>query len=58
MKSIKRFFKKYHEFMTLPVVFAVWLLSIGVLRWMDPTAAVFDAGIFQIPLFAIIQFVI
>ena len=58
MKSIKRFFKKYHEFVTLSVIIGVWLLSAGLLREMDPTAAVFDAGIFQIPIFAIFQFIL
>jgi hypothetical protein len=55
---IKSFFKKYHELITIPVGFAIWMLSVHVLRWMDPTAAVFDAGVFQVPIFAIIQFII
>lgn len=55
---IRSFFKKYHELITLPIGFVVWMLSVHLLRWMDPTAAVFDAGIFQVPIFAIIQFLI
>ena len=47
MKTIKRFFKKYHELMTIPVSILIFILSIPFLRWLDPTAAVFDAGKFQ-----------
>jgi len=56
--AIHSFFKKYHELWTIPIGFGIWLLSIQVLRWMDPTSGIFDAGVFQIPIFAIIQFLI
>lgn len=58
LASIRSFLKKYHELVTIPIAFVIWMLSVHVLRWMDPTAAVFDAGVFQIPIFAIIQLVI
>lgn len=55
---IKSFFKKHHHLITVPVAILVFSGSITVLRWFDPTAATFDAGIFQVPIFAIIQFFI
>lgn len=55
---IKSFFRSYPELLTIPVGFLVWIASIPVLRWFDPTSGVFDAGVFQIPIFAVIQFFI
>jgi len=65
MKTIKSIFayiyklllwlwKKYPEVYSIPAAFAVWLLSATVLRWIDPTAAAFDAGVLQIPIFSIL----
>jgi hypothetical protein len=57
MKSkLIKFFKRYPELLTIPAGFIVWMLSVHVLRFFDPTSGVFDAGVFQIPIFAIIQF--
>jgi len=58
MKSILKFFKKYHELMTIPVSILIFILSIPFLRWLDPTAAVFDAGVFQIIPVSTIQLVL
>lgn len=55
---LKSFFKKQHHLITVPVAILAFAGSITVLRWFDPTAATFDAGIFQVPIFAIIQFFI
>ncbi|MEI8086565.1 MAG: hypothetical protein WCG93_10160 [Paludibacter sp.] len=55
---MKNFFKKYHELLTIPAVILLFILSIPVLRWFDPTAAVFDAGVFQIMILSMIQLVI
>lgn len=55
LATIRGFFKKYHELITLPIALGLWLVSVPVLRTLDPTAATFDAGIFQIPIFAVIQ---
>lgn len=55
---MKNFFKKYHELLTIPAVILLFILSIPVLRWFDPTAAVFDAGVFQIMIMSMIQLVI
>lgn len=49
------FLKKYPELLTIPAAFVVWVLSIRVLRWFDPTSGIFDAGVFQIPIFAVLQ---
>ena len=53
--GLKFLWKKYPEVFSIPVALAVWVLSITVLRWLDPTSAVFDAGVFQIPIFSVIQ---
>lgn len=52
---VKKFFRKYPELLTIPTAFTVWVTSIPVLRWFDPTSGVFDAGVFQIPIFSILQ---
>jgi len=55
MKKITSFVKKYPEILAIPIGLIVWKLSIYVLRILDPTSGVYDAGIFQIPIFAIIE---
>ena len=42
------------ELWSIPVAFLVFFLSPYFLRWIDPTAGTYDAGIFQIILFAVI----
>lgn len=56
MKAIIKFLKKYPEIVSIPVAFVVWALSVRVLRFFDETSATFDAGVFQIIIFAVIQF--
>lgn len=56
LATIKSFFKKRHHLVTIPVAVLLFVGSITILRWFDPTAATFDAGIFQVPIFAFIQF--
>lgn len=56
--TIVTFIKKYPEVLSIPIAFCVWVASITVLRWFDPTSAVFDAGVFQIPIFAVLQLLI
>ena len=58
LKAIKSFLKKYPEVFSIPVALGIWIASITVLRWADPTSAVFDAGVFQIPLFSILQLLV
>ena len=49
---------KYPELLLIPAAIVLWVISIFVLRFIDPTSGVFDAGVFQIPIFSIIQFFI
>jgi hypothetical protein len=49
-----RFVRKWHEVVSIPIAFALWYLSPIFLRWLDPTAAVFDSGILQKMLFGVI----
>ena len=58
MKNIIEFLRKYPELLTIPAALAVWIFSITVLRWFDPTSAVYDAGVFQVPIFAVLQLLI
>ena len=53
--NITVFLKKYPELITIPAAFVVWVLSVHVLRWFDKTSGIFDAGVFQIPIFAVLQ---
>lgn len=52
---IRVFFKKHHALLTIPAAILLFILSIPVLRWFDPTAAVFDAGKFQFIIFPMIM---
>ncbi len=47
-EKVKDFFKKYHVLLTVPITIALFVVSVPVLRWYDPTASIFDAGTFQI----------
>lgn len=58
MKTIKQLFKKHHALVTIPAAILLFILSIPVLRWFDPTAAVFDAGVFQIIILSAIQLIV
>ena len=58
LKKIGKFIAKWSELVTIPVALILWYFSDTFLRWLDPTAATYDAGIFQIILFTIIQFFI
>lgn len=57
-KKILKFFASWSEIITIPLALILWYFSGTLLRLLDPTAATYDAGIFQIILFAIIQFFI
>ena len=62
MKKVLSFLKRIYmlspELFRIAASILVWVASIYVIRFFDPTAGVFDAGIFQIPIFATIQFFI
>ena len=53
-----KFLATWSEIITIPIALILWYFSDTFLRWLDPTAATYDAGIFQIILFSIIQFFI
>lgn len=55
-KAVYGFFRAYPELLSVPAALVVWWVSIHVLRWFDPTSGVFDAGVFQIIIFTVIQF--
>ena len=54
LKPVQPYLKTWREFSSLAVGLFLWLQSVTFLRWMDPTAGTYDAGIFQVYLFAII----
>lgn len=49
---IKRFFSNWQGFTALIVSGLIFWLSPGLLRWLDPTAGVFDIGYLQRPIVA------
>jgi hypothetical protein len=57
-KHLLRHVLKWHEYFTVPIALLLWYVSPSILRWIDPTAATYDAGIFQVILFTTIQFLI
>lgn len=57
MKKLIAFCKRNPiEVFVLPISLIVWILSARILRWFDPSSGIYDAGVFQIIFFAIIQF--
>lgn len=56
MKKIRKFIVEWHEIVTIPIAVLLWYFSPSILRLMDPTVATYDAGIFQVLLFATISF--
>ena len=58
IKKVLKFLASWSELVTIPLALVLWYFSGTFLRWLDPTSATYDAGIFQIILFAIIQFFI
>ncbi|WP_108802161.1 hypothetical protein [Aquimarina sp. Aq107] len=48
------YFKVWRELSSLAVGLILWIHSAVFLRWIDPTAGTYDAGVFQVYLFAII----
>lgn len=58
LKKVIRFISRWAEFIFLPLGILLWVYSGELLRMIDPTAATYDSGIFQIILFTIIQFFI
>ena len=58
MKNLIQFLKNWNELVGIPAAIILWIISPWLIRLGDPTAAVYDSGIFQIILFTLIQFFI
>lgn len=57
MRRLKEFYLLWkEEIWGMPIAILLWYTAPIWLRWLDPTAAVLDAGVLQIILFAIIAF--
>ena len=54
----KNQYKANPQILWIPILFIIWAIIAPLLRWIDPTAAIFDLGIFMIPVYAIIIFLI
>ena len=48
----------WNEYISIPAGLLLWYFSPMLLHHLDPTAATYDSGIFQIILFTLIQFLI
>lgn len=58
MEKIKTFFKRFPEIYSVPIALVVWIISIPLLRLFDNTSAVYDAGVFQVIIFSVIQLLV
>jgi hypothetical protein len=58
MSKLIRFLKDWNELMGIPIALLLWILSPWLIRMIDPTAGVYDAGIFQVIIFTLIQYFI
>ena len=54
LKSLWNYMKVWRELSSMVVGLLLWMQSAVFLHWIDPTAGTYDAGIFQIYLFAVI----
>ena len=54
LKWLWNYLKVWRELFSLAVGLLLWVKSGILLRYLDPTAGTYDAGIFQVYLFAII----
>jgi hypothetical protein len=56
--AFKKFLIQWNEFITIPLAIVFFWLGGAFIRLVDPTAGLFDAGIFQIIIFAIAAFLL
>ena len=54
LRGLWNYLKVWRELFSLAVGLLLWVKSGILLHWLDPTAGTYDAGIFQVYLFAII----
>ena len=55
---LKSEYKKNPQILWIPILFVIWAIVTPIIRWIEPTAAIFDLGIFMIPVYSIIIFLI
>lgn len=58
MEKVKDFLKRFPEIYSVPIALFVWIVSIPLLRLIDNTSAVYDAGVFQVIIFAVLQLLV
>ena len=56
MNTIQKFIRKWSEVLVIPLALLLFWVSAPLLRKADPTAGVYDWGIFQVLLFASVAF--
>jgi hypothetical protein len=56
LKAFKKFLIQWNEFITIPLAIVFFWLGGAFIRLVDPTAGLFDGGIFQIVIFAVAAF--
>lgn len=54
-KRVKTFWRRYNEFLVLPLAVALLIISPKFFRWIDPTSASFDLGILQVIFLGLIK---
>lgn len=54
MRKIVNFLLSWNELLSIPIALLLWWASPVLIRWLDPTAATYDGGIFQQIIFAVI----
>lgn len=55
---LKSQYKANPQILWIPIFLGIWGVAEIIIRWVDPTAGLFDAGIFQIPLYTAILFIV
>lgn len=56
LTAFKRFLIQWNELVTIPLAIVIFWLGGAFIRLVDPTAGLFDGGIFQIIIFAVAAF--
>lgn len=55
LKDLWDYVKVWRELSSIGIGLLLWMKSHVLLRWIDPTSATYDAGVFQLVLFATIS---
>lgn len=51
-----KFLKRYNELWLGPLGVLLWILSPEIIHWLDPTAATYDAAVWQKVIFGLVVF--